>query len=101
MAEENTHEFFRGHQQQANTHHIVIPGFVDRPYWNDCTAGQMDRKVGWWTTSGKIGLPSLARVMGVDRQEQLIEFVFYSIYVDLKYNEISLTFTAGFVWCVY
>ena len=30
----------------------------------------------------------------------LLEFVVNSVYVDLKYNEISLTFTAGSVWCV-
>ena len=28
---------------------------------------------------------------------ELIEFVFNSIYVDMKYNEILLTFTAGYV----
>ena len=28
----------------------------------------MDREAGWWTTSGNIGLPPLARVMGVGRQ---------------------------------
>ena len=28
---------------------------------------------------------------------ELIEFVFYSVYVDLQYDEISLTFTAGSV----
>ena len=30
----------------------------------------MDGEAGWWTTSGNIGLPSLARVMGVGRQQQ-------------------------------
>ena len=30
----------------------------------------------------------------VNNQFQLLEFVFNSVYVDLKYNEISLTFTA-------
>ena len=29
----------------------------------------MDREAGWWTTSGNIGLPPLARVMGVGRQQ--------------------------------
>ena len=33
----------------------------------------------------------------VNRHFELIEFVFNSVYVDLKYNEISLTFTAGSV----
>ena len=45
-------------------HHIVTPGFVDRPRWSDCTAGQMDGEAG-----GNIGLPLLARVMGVGRQQ--------------------------------
>ena len=31
----------------------------------------MDGEAGWWTTSGNIGLPPLARVMGVGRQQQL------------------------------
>ena len=30
----------------------------------------MDREAGWWTTSGNIGLPPLARAMGVGRQQQ-------------------------------
>ena len=51
-------------------HHIVTPGFVDRPRRSDCTAGQMDGEAGWWTTSGNIGLPPLARVMRVGRQQQ-------------------------------
>ena len=53
-----------------HTHHIVAPGFVDRPRRSDCTAGQMDGEAGWWTTSGNIGLPPLARAMGVGRQQQ-------------------------------
>ena len=32
----------------------------------------MDGEAGWWTTSGNIGLPPLARVMGVGRQQQLV-----------------------------
>ena len=31
----------------------------------------------------------------VNKQFQLLEFVFDSVYVDLQYDEISLTFTAG------
>ena len=46
-------------------------GFVDRPRRSDGTAGQMDGEAGWWTTSGNIGLPPLARVMGVGRQQRL------------------------------
>ena len=55
-------------QLHPHTHHIVASGFVDRPRRSDCTAGQMDGEAGWWTTSGNIGLPPLARVMGVGRQ---------------------------------
>ena len=33
----------------------------------------------------------------VSKQFELLEFVFYFVYVDLQYDEISLTFTAGFV----
>ena len=32
----------------------------------------MDGEAGWWTTSGNIGLPPLARVMGVGRQQLLM-----------------------------
>ena len=35
----------------------------------------------------------------VNKQFELLEFVFESVYVELQYDEISLTFTAGFVWC--
>ena len=33
----------------------------------------------------------------VNKQLQLLVFVFESVYVDLQYDEISLTFTAGSV----
>ena len=33
----------------------------------------------------------------VNNQFELLEFVFDSVYADLKYNEISLNFTAGSV----
>ena len=33
----------------------------------------------------------------VNKQYELLEFVFDSIYVDLQYDAISLTFTAGYV----
>ena len=36
----------------------------------------------------------------VNMQFELLEFVFYSVYVDLQYDEISLTFTAGSVYPV-
>ena len=34
---------------------------------------------------------------GVNKQFELLDFVFESVYVDLQYDGISLTFTAGFV----
>ena len=55
---------------EGHGYHIVTPGFVDRPCRSDCTAGQMDGEAGWWTTRENIGLPPLARVMGVGRQQQ-------------------------------
>ena len=36
----------------------------------------------------------------VNKHFELLEFVSNSVYVDLKYNEISLTFTAGSAWYV-
>ena len=38
----------------------------------------------------------------VNKQFELLEFVFDSVYVDLQYDEISLASTAGSVsvWCV-
>ena len=36
----------------------------------------------------------------VNKEFELLEFVFESVYVDLQYDEISLTFTAGPVWCL-
>ena len=57
-------------QLHPHTHHIITHGCVDRPRRCDCTAGLMDGEAGWWTTSGNIGLPPLARVMGVGRQQQ-------------------------------
>ena len=56
-------------QLHPHTHHVVTPGLVDRPRWSDGTAGQMDGEAGWWTSSGKIGLPPLA-INGVGRQQQ-------------------------------
>ena len=39
----------------------------------------MDGEVGWWTISGNIGLPPLARVMGVGSQQQHLIRDHYSI----------------------
>ena len=35
-----------------------------------------------------------------NKQFELLEFVFDSMYVDLQYDEISLTFATGSVWCL-
>ena len=37
----------------------------------------MDGEAGWWTTSGNIGLPPLARAMGVGRQQWINKFEDY------------------------
>ena len=37
----------------------------------------------------------------VNKQFELLDFVFYSVYVDLQYDEIALTFTAGSVLCLW
>ena len=39
----------------------------------------------------------------MNKQFELLEFVFDSVYVDMQYYEIYLTSTAGYVslWCVY
>ena len=33
----------------------------------------------------------------MNKQFEVLEFVFYSVYVDMQYDEISLPFTAGSV----
>ena len=33
----------------------------------------------------------------VNKQFEILEFIFESVYIDLQYDEISLTFTAGYV----
>ena len=58
-----------------DTHHLfncihIRTTFVCRPRWSDGTAGQMEGNDSWWTTSGNIGLPPLARVNGVGRQQK-------------------------------
>ena len=37
---------------------------------SECTAAQKDREADWWTTSSKIRIQPLAKVMGVGRQQQ-------------------------------
>ena len=44
-----------------------------------------------------VNLASWICMCAVKKHVELLEFVFNSVYVDLKYNEISITFTAGYV----
>ena len=67
---DKTANWCEGYHRRCKQVTSVTPGFVDRPRRSDCTAGQMDGEAGWWTTNGNIGLPPLARVMGVCRQQQ-------------------------------
>ena len=56
-------------------------------FWSFCSGGEL----------GILNCDDICRCV-VNKQFELLEFVFNSVYVDLKYNEISLTFTAGSVW---
>ena len=47
----NTQHTLSLQQLHPHTHHVVTPGFVDRPHWSYGSAGQMDGEAGWWTTS--------------------------------------------------
>ena len=53
----------------------------------------MDVEAGWWTTSGKIGLPTLARFMGVGRQQQQQDPSF-----SINYHELTI---AGLIVKIY
>ena len=48
---------------------------------------------------GELGFLKCANICMcvVNKQFELLEFVFDSVYVDLQYDEISLNFTAGYV----
>ena len=83
------------------------------------TAGQTDGEAGWWTTSGNIGLPPQARVMGVGRQHTHIDtgagadLMNYNDFLSLKnrhrlkhsnvllsdYNDNSIKVKECCVWC--
>ena len=58
----------------------------------------MDGEAGWWTTSENIGLPPLARFMGVGRQQQQL-IVFTSKYKQDLYNDLSITIGDTVVDC--
>ena len=69
------HHHYAPSVTSTHTTHIIsstAPTLSPLDFWtdprrSDCTAGQMDGEAGWWTTSGNIGIPPLARVMGVDK----------------------------------
>ena len=44
----------------------------------------MDGEAGWWTTSGNIGLPPLARAMGVGRQQHYYDDDSDTLIMDLS-----------------
>ena len=58
--------------------------------------------VGWFDFRGELGFlncDDICMCVG-NKQFELLEFVFESVYVDLQYDDISFTFTDGFVCCV-
>ena len=57
---------------------------------SDGTAGQMDGEAGWWTTSGKIEFPPLARVKGVVGQQHDNLFCIIEKYVRTYENALNL-----------
>ena len=54
--------------------------------------------LGIWDELGFLNCDDVCMCV-VNKQFELLEFVSESVYVDLQYDEISLTFTAGSVWC--
>ena len=70
----HTHHLFNG------THIRTTLSPLD--LWTDPArvTALLAREAGWWTTSGNIGLPPLARVMGVGRQQQHLINTFQHIH---------------------
>ena len=66
--------------------HIGAPGGKVMYFGSFCYGGEL----------GLLNCDNIGMCV-VNKQFELLEFVFKSIYVDLQYNEISLTFTAGSV----
>ena len=65
------------HIHTYDTHHLfncthIRTTLSPLDLWTDPAGvnALLDGEAGWWTTSGNIGLPPLARVMGVGRQQQ-------------------------------
>ena len=52
----------------------------------------MDREVGWWTTSGNIGLPPLTRIMGVGKQQHIMHLMSGGNSVDMVYLDFAKAF---------
>ena len=60
----------------------------------------MDGEAGWWTTSGNIGLPPLARAMGVGRQQQhgyKNYLIGEHLYDDFQFNLINNQHTTSII----
>ena len=79
-----------GRQQQQPTSCLVQPIFAH--YYEVMYFGCFDFR-------GKLGSLNCDDICMcvVNKQFELLEFVFESVYVDLQYDEISLTFTAVYV----
>ena len=52
---------------------------------------------GWFGFRGELGFLNCDDICVVNKLFKLLEFVFDSVYVNLQYDEIYLTFTAGSV----
>ena len=67
---------------------------MDRPHWSDGAAEIM--YFGCFTFGGELGFLNCDDVCicVVNKQFELLGLVFESVYVDLQYDEISLTFTS-------
>ena len=50
----------------------------------------MDGDASWWTTSGNIGLPPLARVIGVGRQQQHVVVPYVDAVIDVTVIRVLL-----------
>ena len=56
----------------------------------------MDGEGGWWTSSGKIGLTPLSKVMGVDRQQQHVKDICNTLSEQFAFNASSENYSHKF-----
>ena len=84
---------------------VVRGRIVSRRYINVCNCDMFNGTHGGCVCfMGELGFlySDDIRMCIVNKQFELLEFVFDSVYVDLQYDDISLTFTSGSMslWCV-